>query len=232
MIRQMSIAACVAVSALALSGCVSDYAYRDGPGDYYYGQPTVNYDYYGAPYGGVGYGGYGYGGYYGGIGYGSGYYGGYGYPYGYGGNTYIYPRYYYRDRDHRPGRPHGNNGNNNGSDGLPYYNRNVRGSDKIPGILERSRERNLQRPSGDGRGRPGYRSPDPRGQVASPLPRQGMPPMQNAPRGREMLQNRERAPQQQMRAPQQMRSAPVQRAAPAAAGGVDRGRGRVRTSEP
>src|SRR3546814_3122722 len=64
-------------AAVALAGCATGYTYRDGYGDYYYGQPSVDYyDYgYGAPYGsihgyprywrgglGIGYG-YGYGGY-------------------------------------------------------------------------------------------------------------------------------------------------------------------------
>src|SRR3546814_21183891 len=76
-------------AALALAGCATGYTSRDGYGDYYYGQPSVDYyDYgYGTPYGrihsypsywrgglGIGYG-YGYGGY------------GYGYPPGYPGST-------------------------------------------------------------------------------------------------------------------------------------------------
>lgn len=91
------------VAAGLLAGCVSDYTVRGGggPGSYYYGRPSVDYNYYGGYYGpGYGYYPYGesyryrYGGYYG-----SPYYG-YGYPgyYGYG-----YPRYYYPNR---PGRPH------------------------------------------------------------------------------------------------------------------------------
>lgn len=111
------------LATLLLAGCYTDYAYRGhgGAGDYYYGQPSVQYRYYG------GYGG-GYGGYYGGWG---GYYGnpyGYGYPYryaypyryGYGpygypggrypGYGYGYPGYYGHGHGHgnypnRPGRP-------------------------------------------------------------------------------------------------------------------------------
>ena len=104
MIRHLAIAT---LAAAALSGCVTDYAYRDGVGDYYYGRPSVEYydSGYGAPYGSV----YGYpgGGWNGGlsIGYGYGGYGGYGYPYGYGyygGGYPYYPPYWH----HRPHRPH------------------------------------------------------------------------------------------------------------------------------
>lgn len=101
MIRHLAIAT---LAAVALSGCVSDYAYRDGPGDYYYGRPSVQYyDYgYGAPYGSAY--GYGYpGGWSGSLYYGGGY--GYGYPYGYYGGGYYpyYPYYWHRRHDnHRP----------------------------------------------------------------------------------------------------------------------------------
>ena len=92
MIRHLAIAT---LAVAALGGCVSDYTYRGGAGDYYYGRPSVEYyDYgYGAPYGSVyGYPGGGYGGY-----------GGYGSPYGYYGGGYpYYPPYYW----HRPHRPH------------------------------------------------------------------------------------------------------------------------------
>lgn len=73
-----------ALAAALLGGCVTGYDYRGGTGDYYYGQPSVDYqdDGYYSPYG---YGGYGYpGGWSGMIGYGMGFGGGYG-PYGYGG---------------------------------------------------------------------------------------------------------------------------------------------------
>ncbi len=110
MIRHLAIAT---LAVAALGGCVSDYTYRGGAGDYYYGRPSVEYyDYgYGAPYGSVyGYpGGWsgglniGYGGGYGGYGGGYGGYGGYGSPYGYYGGGYpYYPPYYW----HRPHRPH------------------------------------------------------------------------------------------------------------------------------
>src|SRR5690606_8955795 len=98
----------ILVAAAALSGCATDYAYRGGAGDYYYGRPSVEYyDYgYGAPYGSI----YGYpGGWYGGIGYGygAGRYG-YGYPYGYYGGYSAYPYWWYYTprRPHRPHQPH------------------------------------------------------------------------------------------------------------------------------
>ena len=89
-----------ALATVLLAGCVtSAYQYRGGTGDYYYGQPSTQYRYYGSPYGSYG---YGYpGGWGGSIGYGYGYppYGYYGYGgYGYGG----YPYYY---RHHYPYRP-------------------------------------------------------------------------------------------------------------------------------
>lgn len=90
------------VAVALLGGCVTDYAYRGGDrGDYYYGQPTTEYRYYG-PYGSYapyGYGNFGYGNYgYGRFGYPHGYYGGY--PFGYRG-FYHYPPYY-RHHHHRP----------------------------------------------------------------------------------------------------------------------------------
>lgn len=102
-----------ALAAATLAGCATGYSYRNGSGgDYYYGQPQVEYRYYGS-YGPYGYSpyGYGYGAYspryyydrYGRLVYGSPYgYGGYyGSPYGYG---YPYshgqpPRGHGHDRD-------------------------------------------------------------------------------------------------------------------------------------
>lgn len=44
-----------------LAGCATDYSYRGGSGDYYYGRPYVEYRYENAYYGGAyGYGGFGY----------------------------------------------------------------------------------------------------------------------------------------------------------------------------
>ncbi|MDB6163880.1 MAG: hypothetical protein JWL98_1312 [Xanthomonadaceae bacterium] len=87
-----------AMAVVLLAGCATGYGYRAGNGDYYYGQPSIDYQdggYY--PYGGAG---YGYpGGWSGMIGYGMGYgggYGPYGYsPYGYGGYPYGYGYPYY-----------------------------------------------------------------------------------------------------------------------------------------
>ena len=99
MIRKILIPSlATALAAALLGGCVSGYQYRDGAGDYYYGQPQVEYRDYGyGGYGGYDNGPYGYGGGWGGQigygygGYGSSYgYGGYGSPYGYGGYGYPY----------------------------------------------------------------------------------------------------------------------------------------------
>ncbi|GAB3737714.1 hypothetical protein GCM10028862_23400 [Luteimonas pelagia] len=108
--------ALLALAAVAVSGCVTYPGYRHGgaAGDYYYGQPSVEYRYrdYGPWHGGYGYP------YYGGsrlsigISYGYPYGYGYGYPYGYGYHRYGhgYPWYgwpyygypYYRPRVERP----------------------------------------------------------------------------------------------------------------------------------
>lgn len=108
-----------ALAATLLAGCVTGYTYRGqgASGDYYYGQPSVEYRYHGGY--GYGYPGYGYGGYYG-YPYRYGYpsrHGWYGYPY------YSYPRYpYYRypyryDRhpDYRPGKPPRHDGGSRGN---------------------------------------------------------------------------------------------------------------------
>jgi hypothetical protein len=98
-------------AAVLLGGCASGYTYRsgDGSGDYYYGEPRVEYRYHtpSGVYGG--YGPYGPYGYYGGY-YGGGYYGAWD-PYR---SHYYYPgtRYYYGPYSHGPygyrhGYPHG-----------------------------------------------------------------------------------------------------------------------------
>jgi hypothetical protein len=104
-----------ALATALLAGCVtSGYQYRGGSGDYYYGQPSTQYRYYGAPYGNYG---YGYpGGWGGSIGYGyypNGYYP-YGY-YGYGGYPYYRHRYPYRPPVVivRPGSGGSDHGNDN-----------------------------------------------------------------------------------------------------------------------
>ncbi|HVR81251.1 MAG TPA: hypothetical protein VHF02_04085 [Luteimonas sp.] len=103
-----------ALAIAMLGGCVtSGYQYRGGNGDYYYGQPQVQYRDYGSPYGSMGYGypggwsgsfGFQHG--YGGYGFPYGGYGGYGYPYGgYGGYGYPYGGYYDPYRHYYPRRP-------------------------------------------------------------------------------------------------------------------------------
>lgn len=90
-----------ALLAGTLAGCATNYYYRDAGygGGYYYGEPTVDYNYYG------GYGWYGYGWW--GWPYYSAWYGPrYGFPYGYGywGDPY-WPYYdgYYGRPPHHPG---------------------------------------------------------------------------------------------------------------------------------
>ena len=91
-----------ALAAAALAGCATGYSYRGGGGgDYYYGQPRIEYRHYDDPFGY--YGSYGFGHYapgyyydrYGRLVYGSSY-GYYGYPHGYGSQWWYRPR------------PHGN----------------------------------------------------------------------------------------------------------------------------
>jgi hypothetical protein len=103
--------------AVLLAGCITPYQYREGNGDYYYGQPSVEYRDYG-------YDGYGYGypgGWSGSLGWGYGY-GGYGYPYGgygypYGG--YGYP--YYPPLIYLPGHHGGHHhGGHDQPDPIPY----------------------------------------------------------------------------------------------------------------
>ena len=86
------------VAATLVAGCVTtDYGYRGGRGDYYYGQPRTDYRYYDDSFGY--YGSYGFGRYapayyydrYGRLVYG-GSYGYYGYPYGYGSQWWYRPR--------------------------------------------------------------------------------------------------------------------------------------------
>ena len=94
------------VAMALLAGCVtSDYTYRGGRGDYYYGQPRTEYRYHG-------YGQYGYGYPYDSRFYGRGYYG-YGHPYGgyypapyYPGYGGYYPRPPIVVRPPHPGHGH------------------------------------------------------------------------------------------------------------------------------
>ena len=83
-----------------LAGCVTGYNYRqENGGDYYYGEPGVDYRYYDYGYGGYGYG-YGYGNY-GWPYYGYPYYSWYGPGWGYGFHD-PWPYYYYSGHQPRP----------------------------------------------------------------------------------------------------------------------------------
>lgn len=118
------------VAAALLAGCYPDFVYRDGGarGDYYYGQPSTEYRYYGSyggyyPYGEAYRYGYRYG-----SPYGYPYRYGYGYPYNYGyGYPGYYPGYPYYHRPHRPRPPVVVNPGNptpptNNPPGRPDYN--------------------------------------------------------------------------------------------------------------
>ena len=109
----------------ALAGCATDYQYRGGQGDYYYGQPRVEYRHSGPTgfYGDIGlsYGsGFGFGGY--GYGFGASYfYDRYGrLVYGYPSRYYGSPNYGHGDRyPNRPPRGHGDADNH--QDRLPPW---------------------------------------------------------------------------------------------------------------
>jgi hypothetical protein len=96
-------------AAMLLGGCATGYTYQSGSGDYYYGNPRVEYRYqtpsgvYGS-YGPYGYYGGAYGGYYGGY---SGYYGAWD-PYRHS-RYYVGPRYYHGPYVYGPygGYPYG-----------------------------------------------------------------------------------------------------------------------------
>ena len=148
-------------AAAALAGCATDYGYRNGNGDYYYGQPRVEYRQ-------IGLGGY-YGGY--GLQYGYGGYGGYGY-----GPTYFYDRYgrliygypggYYGSPYYggnggygpRPNYGHGNqhDNNNNGNNRPPPWRdlggvpRRIEDLNGYPN--EEARPRPMRRPQSESSG--------------------------------------------------------------------------------
>ena len=94
--RKLLVPSLAVAAAALLAGCVTGYEYRQGTGDYYYGQPSVDYYDDGGYYGGYGYGipygGYGYGGGWG-LGFGYGGFPYWGYPYG-------YPYYGHHHRHH------------------------------------------------------------------------------------------------------------------------------------
>jgi hypothetical protein len=106
-----------ALAIAMFGGCVtSGYQYRGGNGDYYYGQPQVEYRDYGSPYGRFG---YGYpGGWSGSFGWGY----GYGDPYGYYGGYYdpwLYYTPYRRPRHHRGDHDHHGDHHDDDSTGVP-----------------------------------------------------------------------------------------------------------------
>ena len=149
-----------ALAATMLAGCVTGYTYRGagGGGDYYHGQPSVEYRYYG-----------GYGGYYG-YPYGYGGYGYYGYPYRYGyyGYPYAYPRYPVYRYPYRYDRHPGQHWNGNGRPGQ-HWN----GNHRPPG-----QHWNGNRPPGQGwsGNGPGVGGPRPDGQgPGTSGPRPGRP---------------------------------------------------------
>jgi len=153
--------------AVLLAGCVSDYQYRQGNGDYYYGQPSVEYRDYG--YGGYGYGGYGYpGGWSGRLGFGYGY-GGYGYPYGgygypYGGYGYPwYPPLILVPGHHGGGHHHGGHDQ---PDPVPYRPDRPRriggdGTSNTPIMMPSVRNPRLREPRMWGSDGPGPRMAEP-----------------------------------------------------------------------
>ena len=105
-----------AVAIALLGGCVTDgYSYRQDRGDYYYGEPGVDYRHHGTPYG------Y-YNGYYGNSYYGNSYY--YrnrGYPYyGYGNGYYRPPVVIVRPRPDGNDHPGGNHDDRDNDQKAPW----------------------------------------------------------------------------------------------------------------
>jgi hypothetical protein len=128
MIRKMILPA---LAAALLAGCAS-YQYRSGAGgDYYYGQPSADYQYYGSPYYGSPYyrSPYGWGG---SVGYSYGYY-----PYG-SGYVRYYPHYQgYPRYPHHGGHDHGSSpGTGTGS--TPEHDRHRKPSWRDLGALRDS----------------------------------------------------------------------------------------------
>lgn len=150
-----------ALAIATLAGCATGYSYRGGNGDYYYGQPSVDYRYYG---------GYGYG--YGGYGYGQSYYVDvfgrpvYGYPYGYYGGRY--PSYPHHGQGPRPRPPHGHDGDHDGGhDGPPPSNGGHRPGNRPPW---RDIGRTRDRDDGDQGVRPWMAQPGAQPRMQRPAP--------------------------------------------------------------
>lgn len=120
----------------ALAGCATGYNYRGGNGDYYYGQPRVEY-----PYGGIG-------GFYGnfGPGFGGNYYYDrygrlvYGYPGGYYGGPYYGGNGWYRPRPHHGQGDHDGDDSDRGDHDRPPPWRD------LGGLKQRDENRDRQRP--------------------------------------------------------------------------------------
>lgn len=201
------------LSALILTGCVTSYTYRDGPGgDYYYAEPRVEYyDVYGYPYGSIG---YGYpAGWYGHFGFGFGYmpysrygfpYGAYGYRSGYPYGYYPYWRYTHRPPRHRPpGGPGPGNGPGNGPGGGPRFTDSEGGPWRN---LDRFRNREHRPVNPGGGNTPGGQVANPRAPVSvsggKPLqrPRIEAPrPRVDAPRPRPAMPARSERPEREFR---------------------------------
>lgn len=148
-----------------LAGCATDYRYRGGNGDYYYGQPRVEYRNMGPGgfYGGIGIGsgigGYGYGSY-GGFGFGQAYYYDrygrliHGYPNGYFGSPYYGGNGWYRPR---PNHGHGDHNDHDGdTNGADRNDRRPPWRD-LRGLQTRDPDENVERDR-EGRQRPMQRS--------------------------------------------------------------------------
>ena len=158
-----------ALAIATLAGCATGYSYRGGNGDYYYGQPSVDYRYYG---------GYGYGGSIG-YGFGQGYYLDvfgrpvYCYPYGYYGGRY--PSYPY-GHGPRPRPPHGP-GHDGGHDGPPQHGGQRPGNRPPWRDIGRTRDRNddeqaMPRRLGQPEAQPRMQPPAPRVRPSAPVMRE------------------------------------------------------------
>jgi hypothetical protein len=201
------------LSALILTGCVTSYTYRDGPGgDYYYAEPRVeHYDVYGYPYGSIG---YGYpAGWYGHFGFGFGYmpysrygfpYGAFGYRSGYPYGFYPYWRYTHRPPRHRPPGGHGpGNGPGNGPGGGPRFTDNEGGPWRNLDRF-RNREHRPQNPGGGNTPGGGVQNPRPpvslQGGTPVRRPRIEAPrPSIDAPRPRPAMPARTERPERAFR---------------------------------
>ncbi len=166
-----------ALAIATLAGCATGYSYRGGSGDYYYGQPSVDYRYYGGY--SFGYGGFG--------GFGRGYYLDifgrpvYGYPYGYYGGRYPGYPYWHGPRPRPPHGPGHGGGHDGDHDGPPQHGGHRPGNKppwrdigRFPerGEDEQARPRRLGQPEA----RPTVQRPPPRARPAAPVIRERSEP--------------------------------------------------------